>query len=508
LEVHVVVLRIRGKDTMRVAIAEIVQETDSFNPVRSGLPEFERYGLYEGGEILEKAPGVGMLGAFLDLAQDELEGMELVPIIRAWAGACGTLTAETLDYFEKRIVDGLQAALPLDGFYFALHGAAAAESDDDLEGHLLEAARRVLGPDVPIVSPMDHHGNVTKRTVDNSDIIVGHTTQPHDPYGTGQIAARLFHRQLKGEISPTVAWHKIPMITPQDQFLTSGGPMKELFDLAREMESRPGVLTASPFPMQPWLDVKEGGWACLVYTDDDPELAQTLADQLSEKAWEMREQFWKSERLAADEAVKQAEEAESGLVILSDTGDSVYGGAPGDSTCILRALVEGDVSEPALVPLLDPIALDQAAEAGVGSRVKLTVGAKFDSVFHQPIEISGVVAAVSEGLVVNLDRYGMAEIGRTALIEIGNVKLVLLADAGFAINQPILYTHLGLDVSEAKMVVVKTASNFQFFERWRKKLIRVDSPGMTQSDLTAFTWEHLPRPIHPLDDLKEWHPFS
>ncbi len=255
---------------MRVAIAEIVQETDSFNPVHSGLPEFERYGLYQGREILEKVPGVGMLGAFLDLAQDELKGMELFPILRAWAGACGTLTAETLDYFESRIVEGLQAALPLDGFYFALHGAAAAENDDDLEGHLLEAARRVLGPDVPIVSPMDHHGNITKRTVENTDIIVGHTTQPHDPYDTGQIAAKLFYRQLKGEIKPTVAWHKIPMITPQDQFLTSSGPMKELFDLARDMERRPGVLTASPFPMQPWLDVKEGGWACLVYTDDDP----------------------------------------------------------------------------------------------------------------------------------------------------------------------------------------------------------------------------------------------
>jgi microcystin degradation protein MlrC len=74
----------------------------------------------------------------------------------------------------------------------------------------------------------------------------------------------------------------------------------------------------------------------------------------------------------------------------------------------------------------------------------------------------------------------------------------------FAVNQPILYTHLGVDVDGAKMVVVKTASNFQFFAAWRRELIRVDSPGMTQSDLRAFTWRHLPRPIHPLDDLPTW----
>jgi microcystin degradation protein MlrC len=66
------------------------------------------------------------------------------------------------------------------------------------------------------------------------------------------------------------------------------------------------------------------------------------------------------------------------------------------------------------------------------------------------------------------------------------------------------YTHLGLDVADARAVVVKTASNFQFFSRWRSGLIRVDSPGTTQSDLTALEWKRLPRPIYPLDPLTDW----
>ena len=67
-----------------------------------------------------------------------------------------------------------------------------------------------------------------------------------------------------------------------------------------------------------------------------------------------------------------------------------------------------------------------------------------------------------------------------------------------------LYAHLGLDMADAKMVVVKTASNFQFFSRWRQGLIRVDSPGTTQSDLTAFQWKRIPRPTYPLDALTDW----
>jgi len=89
-------------------------------------------------------------------------------------------------------------------------------------------------------------------------------------------------------------------------------------------------------------------------------------------------------------------------------------------------------------------------------------------------------------------------------LEVGSLRIVLLDHRSFAVNHPVLYTHLGLDIADAKLVVVKTASNFQFFHRWRNGLIRVDSPGTTQSDLTAFPWKHLPRPTYPLDTIADW----
>ena len=78
------------------------------------------------------------------------------------------------------------------------------------------------------------------------------------------------------------------MITPQDQFLTSGGPMKTWFDRARELEQRPEVLDVSPYPMQPWLDVQEGGWSVVVHTADDPGLADELAAEMGALAWGWR----------------------------------------------------------------------------------------------------------------------------------------------------------------------------------------------------------------------------
>lgn len=491
---------------MRIALAEVAQETDTFSPMRADRSDFEALGLYFGDEILERMQGVGPIGGFLQVAAEQRVPPTLIPILRAWGGAGGTITAETLDLFTERLVTGLQDALPLDAVYLALHGAAAAEREDDLEGYVLSAVRKVVGADVPVVVCLDHHANITQRMVDNADALIGHETQPHDPVATGRKTGRVLFGMLQGELHPMMAWQKIPMITPQDQFLTSQGPMKAWFDLAREMERRPGVIDVSPYPMQPWLDVAEGGWAVVVHTENDPALAKSLAAESARLAWSLRDKYWASERVAADDAVRQAVAAESGLIILSDTGDSVYGGAPGDSTCILKALLSANIPCHAFVPMVDIAAVEAAHAAGVGASITVDLGGKVDSVFSKPVRVTGRVAAVSKGVTLELPDRGASDLGRTALLEVGQVRIVVLDQRSFAINHPTVYTHLGLEIKDAKMVVVKTASNFQFFSPWRKGLIRVDAPGMTQSDLTAFDWKRVPRPMYPLDELREWQP--
>ena len=227
------------------------------------------------------------------------------------------------------------------------------------------------------------------KMVANANLLIGHETQPHDTVATGRKAARLLFRLLAHEISPVVAWQKIPMITPQDQFLTSSGPMKTWFDRAREFERQPGVLDVSLYPMQPWLDVAEGGWSVVVHTDKDASLAREVAADMAGLAWQLRKQFWLSERIAPAEAVRQAVTAEEGLVILTDTGDSVYGGAPGDNTCLLRELLDQQVPCMALVPVIDAEAVEAAAAAGVPSRITLKVGGRHDCVFSQPVTSQG-----------------------------------------------------------------------------------------------------------------------
>lgn len=487
---------------MRIAFAEIAQETDSFSPITAEIADFEATGLYSGEEMLEKSRGVGSLGGFLEIAENHERDVEVVPLLRAWGGAGGKITGHTLDHLMEWYLAELEQAGEVDGVFLSLHGAAAADNEDDVEGLVLWRTRQVVGADVPIVVAVDHHANITKRMVEYADALIGHETQPHDPPATGRKAAKLLFRLIRREVQSRMAWRKIPMITPQDQFLTAAGPMKQWFDAARAWERKPKVLDVSPYPMQPWLDVEEGGWAVVVHTDDDIELADSIAQQMAESAWSLREKFWVSERVAPDEAVRLATANREGLVILSDTGDSVYGGAPGDNTTLLRALLNGRLTGPALVPLVDAAAVQAAMAAGVGAKLSLELGGAMDTRFCEPISAAVEVVATSSGYIADMEERGEYELGDTALLKCGHVHIVVLDHRSFAINHPVLYTHLGVDIAQARMVVVKTASNFQFFAPWRKQLIRVDTPGTTQSDLKAFDWQRISRPIWPLDPVE------
>lgn len=488
---------------MRIAIADISQETDTFSPRLTGLEDFELNGLLYGNEILEKMQGVGKIGGFLAIAAHR-EDVELLPILRANAMAGGRITEETLAFLKNKLLVGLKEVLPVDGVFLSLHGAASSEETDDLEGQVLHAVRQLVGDAVPIVAPLDHHASITGLIMDSTDVVIGYQTQPHDVFETGERGARILFDLLDKKISPSGAWFRIPMVTPQDQFLTSGGPMKVWFDLAREMERLPGVITASNFPMQPWLDVEDAGWTAMVYTDGSPQLAWKLAAELANKAWELRDQFWVSGRLSPAQTIRQADGAEEGLIIIADTGDSTFGGAPGDSTCLLREMLAQGITSTAYVPMVDAEAVMAAFEAGEGQEVTLSLGGKMDNVFSKPVQVTGTITRVSEDLVADLGERGSCQMGRTALLEAGSIKIALADSRVRAINFPAMYTHLGLDVAAAKMVVLKTASNFQYFAPWRKGLIRADSPGMTQSNLHDFDWVRAPRPLYPFDDLPEW----
>jgi len=490
---------------MRIGFICITQETNDFNPRLTTLDDYRSYGIYEGDELGALAR-LGQYAGFLEAVKESGLDVEVVPILRGSAVAGGRVTREAFDFFHDRIRAGLAGAGHLDGMVLKLHGACASEGIDDVEGAQAALCREILGPDVPIALGLDHHANITARMIANSDVVAGHRTQPHDPFDTTRITTQLLLRLVSEDIRPTTAWRKIPMLSHQEQFFTDRPPMKIWFDRARAIEAEnPAVLQASNYPMQPWLDVAEGGWSTVVCTDNDQALAERLADELADLAWSLRDRFQEKIATPVDEAVLKADAAPKGLVILSDTGDTVFGGAAGDSNLILEAMLRLGIKGRALVPMIAPDAVEQLYAAGEGATVTLNLGGQTAPEFFSPIEVTGVVRRLSSGEVpVTADwRSGFVDMGKTAIFEIGPVTMLLTELRGAGGNIPDVYTAHGVDPADYKMVVMKTATAFRHFDAYSSEVIRVDTTGPGQSDILTLPWKRIPRPIYPLDPITE-----
>ncbi len=157
---------------MRIAIGQLWQETNTFNPLPTTRIDFEQFGIVRGAELVERMADTNELGGFIQSLRRWPEQPEIVGLVRlpAWPG--GAATAETFTWLRQEMIDALRRALPVDAVLLALHGALVADGAPDVEGEVLQALRDLLGPDVPLVATLDLHANITERMVRAADALV------------------------------------------------------------------------------------------------------------------------------------------------------------------------------------------------------------------------------------------------------------------------------------------------------------------------------------------------
>ncbi|MBP2672860.1 MAG: Microcystin degradation protein MlrC-like protein, partial [candidate division NC10 bacterium] len=357
----------KGRVMARVLLANLAQETCSFVRSRHTLDDFRRYYLYTGQELIDKLRGGGMeIAGVIEAA--EAEGVELVPLLATYGGTGGPVQSVAYTQLRDEILAGARRyAATVDGAILALHGAMLTEDLDDPEGDLLMQLREVLGATKPIVCSLDLHAHVTDLMVGQAtvlgatkpivcsldlhahvtDLMVGqataqvaYQTHPHvDFHDTGVRAMRLLARTLRGEIRPVMAHRKLPMIAPPEQHNTNRPPMGPIMERVKAVEKEAGLLAAGIFPVQPQHDIPNLGWSVVAVADGEPDLARARADEIAEMAWQRRRDFL-YQRTRVPDALRIARETSGGPIVLADAGDGTAGGAEGDSTVLLRALLE------------------------------------------------------------------------------------------------------------------------------------------------------------------------
>ena len=483
---------------MNIAIASILQESNTFSPV---MTRFEDFSPVFGRQAFVRHEGkLTEMGGFIDVLKTA--GAAIAPVCAAWA-----ITANRLDRVGyKQLVQAFERHLrrsKADALLLAMHGAQTAVAEDDVEGAVLQVARDSLGPDRPIVLTLDLHANITKRMVELADAIVGYHTYPHvDMFEVGQKAARLMLRILSGKVRPSMAFRKLPLIIQAENSQTTRGPMHKLLRSAQALERGGKAEAVSIFPVQPWMDIAEMGCAVVSVTNGNLRLAQRQADTIARRLWDDKKAFEVTLTPVRD-ALAAAIGIEGGPIVLAESSDSTGSGSPGDSTGVLKHLVRVPLTEPAAIFLVDPASVAAAIKAGIGSKVTLKVGGAFDRRHSKPVKVTGTVKLISDGRWTGRARGYNTGIttcmGRAVVLEVGQVQILMAERSSMTVDPELFRSH-GIEPLYCKIVVVKSPNGFRAaYEPIAKAIFLVDTPGVSTANLRKLPFRRVPRPIYPLD---------
>jgi microcystin degradation protein MlrC len=505
----------------RVAAAQISHETNAFSTVKTDFAAFEASGLHLGREATEAARDTNTeLAGFVTGAAEQ--NFELVPIVAVWATPSGLVTREAIERLGQILADGLRAAMaegPLDGVLLALHGAMATEIDDDGEAYLLQVVRDIIGSGVPLVATLDLHANISPRMVQLADVLIGYDTYPHvDMAERGEEACTILARLMRQELHPTPALRKPPMLPTSQRMTTGRMPMRALMERAQLMEEDPRVINVTVAGGFPPADVEDAGFGVLVTTDDDPDLAANLANELAAEAWSLRDGFLggvasfehAAELIQMLESEEDPEIPVSGPLVLVDIGDNPWGGGAGDSAELIRFLFAHRVHGAAVALVCDPEVVRQAIAAGPGAEITVDLGGKTDTLHGDPLPVRAYVKLLSDGRFVN-DGPMMAgltvDLGPSAMLlcepvsgpPAPPVEVLVTTRAETPIDLNVFRCH-GIEPTRHRVLGLKGKGHFRAaFEPIARRVVLVEGPGITGADLSRLSFRKVRRPIWPLD---------
>lgn len=490
---------------MRIGIGQLWQETNTFNPLATTRRDFEEFGVLRGPELVREMSQTNELGGFIQSLRAWQEPPEIVGLVRLPAWPSGRVTRDTFNWLLAEFLSAVRTAGPLDGILLALHGALVAEDHPDVEGDVLEAVRREIGPKCPLVATLDLHANTTERMVRNADALVVFHTAPHiDVFETGVRGAIVLRRMLFDDVRPVTYFQKLPLVVPAERANTQD-PESVSYKFRQRLEALerlPNILSAALTTVQPWLDIPDLGSAVLVTAAGEDAAAEQACGDLAQEVWDRRREYL-PDLMPVEEAVRAAHENTHGLVVISDAADATTSGAPGDSTWVLAELLKYDWPRGALVTLVAPEAVVAMAQAGVGEKLSLPLGGRRDSKHSSPLLLEVQVERLFDARFIlsgHLAKNLAIDMGPSAVARVGDVRIVITSRSGPHFS-PDLFLAAGIDPFAAGVLVAKSPCGFRAaYANCAERIVLAKAPGCARSDFWNYEYWNIPRPLWPWDE--------
>jgi microcystin degradation protein MlrC len=488
---------------MRLVIAQMKHETNTFSPVPTDLRRFAhgRATPLEGEAIRAAFKGTGTaIGAFIELA--EKAGAEAVLPVAGNAAPSAPVQTQAYEWMAGRILDAI--AQGCDAALLDLHGAMVTEAHDDGEGELLRRIR-ALAPTLPIGVALDMHTNLFPAMYENATVLAGYQTYPHvDMYETGLRAGRSILALLEGKAKPVMVCGHRPMLPHVMRQSSLDAPNLGIQHRAQEME-RQGALAATFFVGFPHADIPWAGSSAVVVTDGDAARAQQYCNELLDMAWKERAHFvYEIEPLQA--SLARAQQMQGGPIVLLDHYDNCASGGTMDTMTVLGGILDAGLADVAAFAVFDPQAVEQMKAVGVGANVTLQLGGKLDmpalGLKGKPRQVSGRVKTLVDGQYRNegpMARGAPGDMGLSAVLDTGKMEIAVISRH----TEPsdlAPFRLLGIDPAKKRYLMLKSRVH------WRaglgplaKATVECAGTGVCTSDYAQLDFRRVRRPIYPLD---------
>ena len=466
---------------MRIAIGGISTESCTFTTLPTRLSDFV---ILRGAEMLDS-------GRYPFLGQYDAS---FLPTLQANALPRGPIDPVAYRQLKEEFLSRLSDLMPVDGLYLDLHGAMYVQGMQDAELDLARAARAVVGADCLISASMDLHGNISRAFIEQIDMLAAYRTAPHeDVMATREKAVAMLLRCLHRGERPHVAWVGIPLALPGERTSTAVEPAKGIYAALAESDRAPGVLDASLFVGYVWADEARNGAAAVV-TGFDAAVAEEEVRTIAQRYWEARHRFGLAvEAGTIDECIERGQAAPESTVFISDSGDNPTAGAAGDIPLFLARLLALDARDAVVASIADAEAVAACRTAGLGGPVTLTLGGKLDARFGPPLAITGQVIRLVDG----------PEAGWQACVAVDGV-IVIVTEGRKAFTEQADFQAMSIDPLEHKLVVVKLGYLFPELAAIAPRAFMALSPGASDLDISRLPFEHVRRPLFPMDPEMTW----
>ncbi len=510
-----------SKDNPRIAVLGFAIECNRFSPIATA-EDFANDVDIRGNRIVTESRSAASItlpdlpGFFAEM--DATGPWTPVPLRVSQAQPGGPVERNFFREFLAEIGSGLKSVLPVEGVFVSCHGAALAEGTDDPDGDLLELVRGIVGPDVPVVAVFDLHANVSRRMTDNLSAFVGYLENPHTDIRERGVEAARHMRECLAGAKTAVTMVKVPIVSPPIALLTARGAKQGPYaDLIEYGQGKVGgdIMNVSVMAGFAYSDSPKNGLTAVVTARNGRrEAAAALSLDIGKRAWGMKERFKKT-MTPLGEAVRLAvsvgRDWRLAPIILADVADNPGGGARGNTTYLLKALKDAGANGVIFGVFNDAALAAEAHRLGEGAIFTARFNREETHEFSQPFECGAKIVKLTDGKYVG--RRGVlrdvsADMGPCALLDLGGIQLVVITHRCQCMD-PRQFESFGLDIAQARVVVVKSRGHFRggFDEFFKPEHIyEVDCPGLTSPVLKNFTWSKLPRPVYPLDEEANWTP--